>query len=648
MRAKLTLMGDARLTDPSGKLIRVSPKAFGLAALIILSKDQVVSRSQAAELLWEPSERRFGNLRKLLWATKTSLKDHGIDLFVSSDDLIRLNETSTEVDVAQLLNMLPKPETAEAARLLTLYGGDLLENLPVDEPEFLDWLTVQRARLRNMVLTAISAHLLSEMGPFNGPARVAAARRVLEIDPYNESACRVLMTALAREGESAQLRDLFLTMTRKLAVDLATSPSATTTRLYRELTAAGSQDLTGTVRRPLPGSAWEERARPRPLSASLPALSLLRLADAGQGRATVIGSEALDNLEISLSRSKLLRIIAAGPTWTLQGDAAGWPVTYGITYAVHAALGQAGHATQLHIRLIEIAGRTVVWAERLSLDDRDPERCREMIASSTMSIINQIERHELAGAGEPEYRTPYHWYLAGRYCLRTMDLPSIRRGRRAFRTALELDADFIPAVVGTARALQLEWLLLARGDVEILAESENLARRAIRLDPEHAVAHRVLGFALLGRRSYPASAEAYDCADRLNPMHPDTLAEHGIMLTQTNQLEPGRAKLQMAFRLNPAPPDYYYWGMAWNQYLSGLSSETIETVGAMQNPSTAYRLLASSYARLGDHVMAQHYVAKELEIHPDFKVADWVPLVPLRDRQHIDYYTEGLRLAGFG
>ena len=647
MRLNLTLMGEARLTETSGKLIRLSPKAFGLAALIILSPAQVVSRSLAAELLWEPSERRFGNLRKLLWATKTSLKDHGLGLFVSSDELIRMDETSTAVDVAQLLNILIDPEPAQPARLLTLYTGDLLEGLPVDEPEFLDWLNVQRARLRNMVLTAMSAYLSSELGAIAEPARMAAARRVLEIDPYNESACRVLMAALAREGESAQVRDLFRTMTRKLADDLATSPSAATTRLYRELMAAGSQELSGSVPPPGPASASAEHARSRPLSASLPALSLLRPADAGPGEQAAAGAEALDSLEISLSRSKLLRIIAAGPTWSLQADAAVWPAAYGITYAIHASLGQAGHVTQLHLRLVEIAGRTVIWADRLTLDDQDPDRCREVIAASTMSIINQIERHELVGAGEPENRTPYHWYLAGRYCLRTMDLPSIRRGRRALRTALELDPDFIPAVVGTARALQLEWLLLARGDVEILAESENLARRAIRLDPEHAVAHRVLGFALLGRRSYPASAEAYDFADRLNPMHPDTLAEHGIMLTQTNQLDPGRAKLRVAFRLNPAPPDYYYWGMAWNQYLSGLSSETIETVGAMQNPSTAYRLLASSYARLGDHVMARQYVAKVLEIHPDFKVADWVPLVPLRDRQHIDYYTEGLRLAGF-
>ena len=44
---------------------------------------------------------------------------------------------------------------------------------------------------------------------------------------------------------------------------------------------------------------------------------------------------------------------------------------------------------------IEIAGRTMIWAERLVLDDNDPKRCREMIASLTMSIINQIERHEL-------------------------------------------------------------------------------------------------------------------------------------------------------------------------------------------------------------------------------------------------------------
>ena len=35
---------------------------------------------------------------------------------------------------------------------------------------------------------------------------------------------------------------------------------------------------------------------------------------------------------VQTSRSKLLRIIAAGPSWSLEADGAGWPAAYGIGY----------------------------------------------------------------------------------------------------------------------------------------------------------------------------------------------------------------------------------------------------------------------------------------------------------------------------
>ena len=67
----------------------------------------------------------------------------------------------------------------------------------------------------------------------------------------------------------------------------------------------------------------------------------------------------------------------------------------------------------------------------------------------------------------------------------------------------------------------------------------------------------------------------------------------------------------------------------------------------MRDQTPAFRLLAASWARLGEREQAADYVRRVLEIHPDFTVNAWLSILPVRDPLYEQDYADGLREAGF-
>ena len=290
----------------------------------------------------------------------------------------------------------------------------------------------------------------------------------------------------------------------------------------------------------------------------------------------------------------------------------------------------------------------MIWVDQIEIGGEETSvRLAETTAAVAAAVLARIERAELADVAPDRPMTAFHWFLVGSDCLKTMELPSIRRGRRALKTSRDSHPSFAPAIGALARSYGFEWLLLARNEQDMLAEAFRLACLAIRIDPDDSAGYRAAGFALLYQRSHAAGLEAYERADGLNPHCPDTLSEHAIALAYVGALDRARQKIREAFSLNRVPPDYYHWASTCIHYLSGDPAKAIEAAQAVQSPSVVYRLLACCHARIGEADRARHYVAKVMEMHPDFSIERWMNLVPLRDVRLAAHYVDGLRLAGF-
>jgi tetratricopeptide (TPR) repeat protein len=262
-------------------------------------------------------------------------------------------------------------------------------------------------------------------------------------------------------------------------------------------------------------------------------------------------------------------------------------------------------------------------------------------------LVDTIERIELTQYSVEQDPTAYHLYLTGQKLLRTLDLPSVRKARRVFKASISSSADYVPAISGLAHTFHIEWLLMARGDNELLTEAEHLARRSLEIDPDDARGYRDLGLCKIYAGKFDESLEAFSHAERRNAQYADLLVDYADALQHSCEPSAALEKINRAIALNPLGPDRYWWTAGGANFHLQRYRDAIDAMSHMHDSSPAFRLLAASWAMLGEGQKAAEYVRKATEIHPDFSVNGWLSILPIRDPAFAQHYEQGLREAGF-
>ncbi len=115
-------------------------------------------------------------------------------------------------------------------RAVELWAGD-----PLPDERYSDWAAVFRERLVDRYADVLSALADACEADDDRPAAQAAARRLVELDPLDESAHRRAMLAYARAGRRAHALRQFLECRKQLVEELGLEPSEATTALQRRI-----------------------------------------------------------------------------------------------------------------------------------------------------------------------------------------------------------------------------------------------------------------------------------------------------------------------------------------------------------------------------------------------------------------------------
>jgi tetratricopeptide (TPR) repeat protein len=188
---------------------------------------------------------------------------------------------------------------------------------------------------------------------------------------------------------------------------------------------------------------------------------------------------------------------------------------------------------------------------------------------------------------------------------------------------------------------------MARGDTELLEEAERLAKLSIEIDPDDARGYRELGICSLFAGRFDESLQALAQGEACNPQYADLVSDFADALTHACEPAEALAKIRSAIELNPLCPDHYWWTAGGANFHLQRYREAIGAMSHMSDPSPAFRLLAASWAMLGEREQAAKYVRKTKEIHPDFTVNGWLSILPIRDPKFAQHYEHSLRVAGF-
>lgn len=262
---RIALLGKLEFTLDNTPLTGfITSKVPALLVYLILS-DRALARERLAEMFWgEMSDTDAkSNLRQLLVNLRHLLPVH----VLTTRESVTFDHTQPFwLDVQAFEENLRLAATAPdaAARVqhlrqaVTLYRGDFLEGFHVrDAPDFDEWLTWQRERLREQAwqaLHTLAAHYAQRREYLAG---IECLRRLLALDSWREEAHSQLMLLLARSGQRSAALAQYQICRRTLAAELGVEPSAEVTALYERIRAIGALPSLPAVSAPLVGRQAE-------------------------------------------------------------------------------------------------------------------------------------------------------------------------------------------------------------------------------------------------------------------------------------------------------------------------------------------------------------------------------------------------------
>ncbi|MGH6858821.1 MAG: BTAD domain-containing putative transcriptional regulator, partial [Phyllobacterium sp.] len=549
---KLTVFGEATVSL-GGQLVPRVPANFLriIVYLLLENENNTVSRGKLSQILWSDTDQAHAsmNLRQSLARIRKFQEQYGLNIIQGDATYVYLNLSQVKaellrIDLLEYIEHMRQGDTESVLRLADIYNGDLLAHNESQHSDFDEWLDVKRVKLRDDLITML-LHLINQPMGVSIDEKRQCARKLIEIDPYQEVGYRTLMQTASQLGLIAKVERTFRECAKKLRDDLDVEPEEETIELYQQLLPKVS---------PTPAQALVMRPAPRPVTgngiqiqmppattrpksaidlnkdADLPRVIVLYMPHNAADPMEQLAASLVDDITIGLCRLRTLSVVAPYTSRRIVTEA---PIDnfdnlneqFGVNYAVDTKVIRRDGFCFLSVKLIDVATQEIVWAEKQKFDYVLPEQqYRQLSIRIILSVVSIIEKSELDRYNRL-FQEPnaYYWYLIGKREFEKLDLGKLRKARQAFNNALIASPDFLPALSGIARTMQREWLVLARNEKDILLEGEQIAKRAAPNDPNDERPLRELGTISMWLGKFDDSIEYFDRSESLNPQHADLL-----------------------------------------------------------------------------------------------------------------------------
>jgi pentatricopeptide repeat protein len=202
-----------------------------LFAFLAANRNRTLTRAQLLDALWPDG--RDGGLAPLLSKLRRVVPLDGLRLALPP---------AAWVDVEAAADGVHRAESAIAQGDFHRAWGPSQVAMFISGRTFLPgeesaWIDEGRRRLEDLHLRALEAYAQAGLG-IGGTelaAAVRAGRELTRREPYRETAHRLLMSALAREGNTAEALRVYDGLRTRLQQDLGVAPSAETQELHKQL-----------------------------------------------------------------------------------------------------------------------------------------------------------------------------------------------------------------------------------------------------------------------------------------------------------------------------------------------------------------------------------------------------------------------------
>jgi TolB-like protein len=401
--------------------------------------------------------------------------------------------------------------------------------------------------------------------------------------------------------------------------------------------------------------------RPLPLLPSKPSIAVLPFQNlSGDPEQAYFADGVVEEIITALSRVRWLFVVARNSSFTYRGGAADLKQVgqeLGVSYVLEGSLRKAADRIRITGQLIEASTGAHLWADRFEGRLEDIFELQDEIAASVAgAIAPQMELAEIARAKNKPTASlnAYDCYLRGLAYMHRGTQEAIDEALSLFRRSIELDPEF--AAAHAMAAWSYFWRKIngwAKDRAREIAEGERLARRAVELGRDDAVALTRGGHALAHLAGDLGGGIALlDRAVFLNPNLASAWFLGGFLRTWHGECEEAIAHFERAMRLSPLDPELYRMqaGIAMAHLFAGRT----ETASAWAERSYAnlpsflmvVALIAATRALGGRQKDARRAVEEMGKLDPVLRVSNITDWLPISRPEHLAIFADGLRKAG--
>ena len=270
----------------------------------------------------------------------------------------------------------------------------------------------------------------------------------------------------------------------------------------------------------------------------------------------------VEEIITALSRFRGLFVIARNSSFTYKGRAVEVKQVgrdLGVRYVLEGSVRKAGERLRITGQLIDASTGMHLWADRFDGGLAELFELQDRVATSVVSAIApKLQEAEIARASRKSTAdlSAYDYYLRGMAAMHLWTREGNEEALLYFRRAVELDPAFASAYGMAARCYAQRkaggWMV---DRVRDIAEAERMARRAVELGREDALALATAGIALayvVG--DLDAAAAVVDQALSLNPNLAWAWAFGGFVKAWLGEPEAVIERITRAMRLKPTGP----------------------------------------------------------------------------------------------
>jgi TolB-like protein/class 3 adenylate cyclase len=371
----------------------------------------------------------------------------------------------------------------------------------------------------------------------------------------------------------------------------------------------------------------------------------------------------VEEIITALSRVRWLFVIARNSAFTYKGQAVNIKQVgreLGVRYVLEGSVRKAANRVRITGQLVDASNGAHLWADRFDGELENIFELQDQVTASVVGIIApRLEEAEIVRAKHKltESLDAYDCYLRGIASLQAVfggSKEAVRAALQLFYRAIELDPEFASPHGMAAWCYVLRknhgWVT---DDTQEIAETERLARRAVRLAKDDAVALYTAGFALARIAGYIDDGAAL--IDRALALDPNLAAAwhlSGWVNVYLGRPEIAIDRIARAMRLNPLDPFMFGMqnGTAAAHFLAGRYDEASawseKALRGHADYLPAMRMAAASHACAGRLAEAQKTMARIRQIDPELRASRLTDVVPFRGLEEIARYVDGLRKAG--